>query len=127
MIRNAVLATTFLIVVPSARTISSSPVNPVPSLATAYTYATLYLSFPSLIEVGIPVTFSAYLISKSDILAVVPVVVRVNFSVANVCSFPSNVNDFWPDFKVTPSVEYLLVTFSPFASYTAIVPATVSL
>ena len=38
-----------------------------------------------------------------------------------------DLNDFLPDFKVTPSVEYLLVTFSPFASYTAIVPATVSL
>ena len=93
MIRKAVLATTFLIVVPSARTISSLPVNPEPSLATAYTYAILYLSFPDLREDGIPVTFSAYLISKSDALAVVSFVVRVSFSVANICSLPSKVND----------------------------------
>lgn len=75
-----------MIIVPSAVVIVSLPANPVPSFATAYTYAIFLF----------PVILSAYLISKSLTFAVVvvlSVLVRPdNNTLENVFSFPSNVN-----------------------------------
>ena len=68
LILNGILATTPLIIVPSAVVIVSLPANPVPSFATAYTYAIFLF----------PVILSAYLISKSLTFAVV-VVLSVSF------------------------------------------------
>ena len=88
---NALYATTFLMIVPSAVTSVVVPAKPVPSLATAYTYPTFL--HPSTF---LPATLSTYLISKSSAFAVVlfpsSLVMLDRSTFANVCAVPSKSN-----------------------------------
>ena len=79
--------TTFLITVPSAKVNVLLPVYPVPSLATAYTYAVLV---SGCFGFGTPATFSAYLISKSSAVALV--VPYLTFPLASVSTDSRSVN-----------------------------------